>query len=90
MVEKDWIIVVAGDDDNRLAKMNAVFRTIDLTALVLSPSVAGIIFDFVSTEAAAAVIGIWNLVSVLIEYTLLILIYKEFPALANDKKIDAK
>lgn len=68
--------------------MNAVFRTIDLTALVLSPSFAGLIFDFASAEVTAAVIGIWNLVSVVVEYTMLILIYKKFPELAHDKKID--
>ena len=90
MVEKDWIVAVADGDDNRLANMNAVFRTIDLTALVLSPSFAGLIFQFVSTEAAAAVIGIWNLVSVVIEYAMLVLIYKEFSALSHDKKIDKR
>ena len=88
MVEKDWIVVVAGGDEDRLATMNAVFRTIDLTALVLSPSFAGLIFDFASPEVTAAVIGIWNLVSVAVEYTMLILIYKKFPELAKDKIID--
>ena len=88
VVEKDWIVVVAGDNENRLASMNAVFRTIDLTALVLSPSFAGLIFDFASNEVTAAVIGIWNLVSVVLEYTLLILIYNKFPGLADAKKID--
>ena len=88
MVEKDWIVVVAGNDDERLASMNAVFRTIDLTALVLSPSFAGLIFDFASSEITAAVIGCWNSVSVVIEYWMLIQIYKKFPELANDKKID--
>ena len=40
------VVVVASGDDNKLATMNAVFRTIDLTALVLSPAFAGLIFDF--------------------------------------------
>ena len=88
VVEKDWIVVVAGGDEDRLATMNAVFRTIDLTALVLSPSFAGLIFDFASAEVTAAVIGIWNLVSVVVEYTMLIIIYKKFPELAKDKIID--
>ena len=80
--------MVAAGNENKLATMNAVFRTIDLTALVISPSVAGFIFDFASDEAAAAVIGIWNLISVFIEYYLLILIYQEFPDLSNDKKLE--
>jgi iron-regulated transporter 1 len=30
VLEKDWIVVIAMDDQERLAKMNAVFRTVDL------------------------------------------------------------
>lgn len=26
VVEKDWIVVIAGDDNNRLANINSVFR----------------------------------------------------------------
>ena len=88
VVEKDWIVVVAGDDDERLASMNAVFRTIDLTALVLSPSFAGLFFDFTSSAVTAAILGCWNLVSVIIEYVMLKIIYNKFPELSNEKRID--
>ncbi len=30
VIEKDWIVVVSEDDQERLAQMNAVFRTLDL------------------------------------------------------------
>ena len=33
VLEKDWTVVVAMDDPEQLASMNAVFRTIDLTTL---------------------------------------------------------
>ena len=33
VLEKDWVVVVAMNDPERLASMNAVFRTIDLTTL---------------------------------------------------------
>ena len=47
---------IGGD---RLAAMNSVFRTIDLTCLVIAPLVAGLIFDWASTSIAAlAVAGI--------------------------------
>ena len=79
---------MAGNDDERLASMNAVFRTIDLTALVLSPSFAGLIFDFASSEITAAVIGGWNSISWVIEYWMLKKVYNKFRDLANNKKID--
>ena len=88
VVEKDCIIVVARNDDGKLAKMNAVFRTIDLTSLVLSSAFAGIVFDFTTHEMTAAVLGCWNLVSVVLEYWLLILVFKKFEELNNEKKMD--
>ena len=33
VLEKDWTVVVAKDDPEQLASMNAVFRTLDLTTL---------------------------------------------------------
>ena len=86
VIERDWIVIVASGDQNKLAAMNSVFRTIDLTALVISPAFAGIIFDFASDAAAAAIIGTWNVVSVFVEYYLLVKIYREFPDLAIEKK----
>ena len=77
VIERDWIVIVASGDQNKLATMNSVFRTIDLTALVISPAFAGFIFDFASDEVAAATIGTWNVVSVFVEYYLLVKIYKE-------------
>ena len=65
--------------------MNAVFRTIDLATLSLAPLSAGLVFDFVSTSAAAYFIAAWNLVSVIFEYLLLKAIYQEFPQLAHKK-----
>ena len=71
ILEKDWIVVVSRNDDDRLAQINAVFRTIDLTTLSIAPLTAGLVFDFVSNWAAAIFIAIWNLVSVIFEYLLL-------------------
>lgn len=83
VVEKDWIVVIARGDNNRLAQINSVFRTIDLTCLVLSPMVAGLLFDFISTGFTAVFIACWNVVSVCFEYWLLAQIYKDFPGLAH-------
>jgi len=32
-VEKDWVVVLTGNDKNMLAKMNGWFRTIDLVII---------------------------------------------------------
>ena len=89
-IEKDWIVVVSAGSDERLATMNAVFRTIDLTCQVVAPMAAGFVFDFASTEVAALAIAGWNVASVTLEFYLLILIYRKFPLLSNPKTFAPK
>ena len=85
VVEKDWIVVIAGGDDDKLAKLNSIFRTIDLVCLNLAPVLAGLLFSYTSYAVTAIVIAAWNLVSVVAEYLLLVAIYKQFPSLAHKK-----
>ena len=50
VVEKDWIVVIAGGDDDSLARLNMVFRTIDLVCLTATPVLAGILFSYTSYQ----------------------------------------
>ncbi len=43
---------------------------------MLAPIIGGLLFDFVSYATAALVIAGWNMISVIVEYTLLLLIYR--------------
>jgi len=89
VVEKDWIVVIAGDDEDKLASLNSIYRTIDLVCLTAAPSLAGILFTYSSSDTynsyviTAIVIGAWNVCSVIFEYLLLVSIYRQFPALAK-------
>ena len=83
------ILIHRGNDD-RLAQINAVFRTIDLTTLTLAPLTAGLVFDLGSTRAAAHFLAAWNLVSVIFEYLLLKSIYHEYPQLSRKKIFEEK
>ena len=88
VVEKDWIVVIAGNDQDRLATINTVFRTLDLVSNLLAPAICGVIFDFLAYEDAALFIAAWNLVSVAVEYGLLSLIYAENPQLAVKEHLE--
>ena len=89
-IEKDWIVIMADGSEERLAQMNAVFRTIDLTCLIVAPMIAGFLFDFASTQIAAATIAAWNVLSVCLEYYLILIIYRDFPALSATKTFTPK
>ena len=89
IIERDWIVVVSGGDNNRLTNLNSNFRTIDLSCNTLAPILAGLLFSETTYFVAAVVIGSWNLISVILEYLLLNAIYKEYPELSHKKAVDA-
>jgi len=66
-----------------LAKLNSIFRTIDLICLNLSPTLAGLLFYYTTYSFTALMILIWNILSVLVEYLLLISIYDQFGDLSK-------
>jgi len=85
IIQKDWIVVIAEDDTDRLAKMNSILRTIELTTYMLAPAAAGLLFTHLGFVVTGIVIAAWNLVSVSLEYLLLLLIYRKYPKLASFK-----
>ncbi|XP_043549570.1 solute carrier family 40 member 1-like isoform X4 [Chiloscyllium plagiosum] len=88
-IQRDWIIVVAGDSD-KLSSMNATLRQIDLLSKLLSPLAVGHIMANTFSVAGCGFIAGWNLFSMCFEYLLLQKIYKMTPGLAkkgdNQKK----
>ena len=66
--------------------MSAFLRRIDLLTNLAAPIITGQVMTFGSIIIGAIFIGIWNIVSMIIEYSLLRAIYQTVPALAEDKK----
>jgi len=78
-IEKDWIVVVAGNDKSLLANMNATTRTLDLFAKILAPMFVGFVMSYASLMVSAICIAVWNLLSVWVEFGLLYRIYLLVP-----------
>ncbi|XP_027721596.1 solute carrier family 40 member 1 [Vombatus ursinus] len=81
-IQRDWIVVVAGDDRSKLADMNATIRRIDQLTNILAPMTVGQIMTFGSPVIGCGFISGWNLVSMCVEYFLLWKVYQKTPALA--------
>ncbi|XP_038044954.1 solute carrier family 40 member 1-like [Patiria miniata] len=81
-IQKDWVVVLAGGNKERLAEMNATVRRIDLTVNILAPILVGQIMSFASMTVAGIFIAGWNLCSLILEYYLLLRVYKKVPRLA--------
>ncbi|XP_029689712.1 solute carrier family 40 member 1 [Takifugu rubripes] len=81
-IQRDWVVVVAGQDSNKLADMNATVRIIDQLTNILAPMLVGQIMAFGSHFIGCGFISGWNLCSMFVEYTLLWKVYKMTPALA--------
>jgi len=82
IIQKDWIVVVAGGDTDKLATMNSILRTIELTTYAIAPAVAGCLFTILGFGLTGLVIAGWNVLSVCLEYCLLARIYRKHPGLA--------
>ncbi|XP_017296297.1 solute carrier family 40 member 1 [Kryptolebias marmoratus] len=81
-IQRDWVVVVAGQDSSRLADMNATVRIIDQLTNILAPMLVGQIMAFGSHFIGCGFIAGWNLCSMCVEYTLLWKVYQKTPALA--------
>ncbi|XP_030066115.1 solute carrier family 40 member 1 [Microcaecilia unicolor] len=81
-IQRDWIIVVAGEDRSILADMNATLRRIDQITNILAPIAVGQIMTFGSVVIGCGFIAGWNLLSMCVEYLLLWKVYQKTPALA--------
>ncbi|KAI1457298.1 Ferroporti-1 [Annulohypoxylon moriforme] len=84
-VEKDWVVVVAGEDQGALSSLNAQMRRIDLLCKLLGPLFIALI-DGLSTKVAIIVNFAMNIASVTIEYYAIARVYYEVPALQESKQ----
>ncbi|ELU18806.1 hypothetical protein CAPTEDRAFT_5305 [Capitella teleta] len=87
-VERDWIVVIC-NDKHSLTSMSALLRRIDLTTKLVAPVLTGQIITYGSLIIGALFISIWNLISMVFEYNLLLKLYTSFPELAL-KNTDGK
>uniref|UniRef100_A0A8C7YT67 Solute carrier family 40 member n=1 Tax=Oryzias sinensis TaxID=183150 RepID=A0A8C7YT67_9TELE len=82
-IQRDWVVVVAGQDSSKLADMNATVRIIDQLTNILAPMLVGQIMTFGSHFVGCGFISGWNLCSMCVEYALLWKVYQKTPALAE-------
>lgn len=66
--------------------MNSIIRRIDLICKLFAPVVTGFIISFVSLTASALTLAIWNVVSVCLQYWLLMSVYNGIPALSESNQ----
>ncbi|CDP06418.1 unnamed protein product [Coffea canephora] len=87
LVEREWVVVISeGQHPGVLTKMNATIRRIDLVCKLFAPVVSGFIISFVSLTASALTLAIWNILSVCLQYWLLMSVYNGIPALSESSQ----
>ncbi|XP_007529060.1 solute carrier family 40 member 1 [Erinaceus europaeus] len=89
-IQRDWIVVVAGENRSKLADMNATVRRIDQLTNILAPMAVGQIMTFGSPVIGCGFISGWNLGSMCVEYFLLWKVYQKTPALAVKAALKAE
>lgn len=79
-VERDWVVVIAGGNDEARVELNAKMRRIDLLCKLLGPLAISTI-SIVSTLAAIWTTLVMNLLSVVFEYPFIRQVYGMVPEL---------
>ncbi|OJD29534.1 iron-regulated transporter [Diplodia corticola] len=83
-VERDWVIVIAQENEASLRVLNAQMRRIDLICKLAGPFFISML-DGVSTEMAILANLGMNLASILVEYFAIARVYTAVPALQQPK-----
>ncbi|KAK5686654.1 hypothetical protein LTS10_002777 [Elasticomyces elasticus] len=83
-VERDWVVIVAGGDEDRLRRLNSLMRRIDLFCKLMGPLAISLV-DGVSPKIAILVTAGMTLVSLPVEYFAIARVYKAIPALRIPK-----
>lgn len=66
-----------------IVAMTSKLRVIDLCTQILAPILTGQVMTWLGIQYGAVLIGVWNLLSVFVEYYLILKVYQEVPALKS-------
>lgn len=83
------VVIASGHPPAVLTGINSVVRRIDLSCKLLAPVFSGLVISFVSAQASAAVLALWNVASVGVEYWLFVSVYRGVPALSESNRVRA-
>lgn len=81
-IERDWVVVVAEGDEERLSTLNSQMRRIDLFCKLIAPLVVSLL-DTVSSELAIAGTGLLTIAAIPAEYFAIARVYHSVPALTT-------
>uniref|UniRef100_A0ACD5ZXA0 Uncharacterized protein n=1 Tax=Avena sativa TaxID=4498 RepID=A0ACD5ZXA0_AVESA len=88
LIEREWVVVICnGEPASVLTNTNSVIRRIDLSCKLLAPVLSGFVISFVSTQASAVALALWNVASVGLEYWLFVSVYNGMPALGENVQL---
>jgi len=90
-MEKDWVVVLYGNDSSHLASVNANVRTIDQVCQLCAPLLVGQLLFFTNYLTTALLVAGWNIFSGIIELLLLRVIHSSSDELQKPKvRMEAK
>ncbi|KAG8443029.1 hypothetical protein GDO86_011735 [Hymenochirus boettgeri] len=82
-IQKDWIVVITGDNRSQLAGMNATVRRMDQIISIFAPMSVGQVMTWASNVVGCGFILSWNLISLLLEFIFLSKVYQMVPQLST-------
>ncbi|KIV84338.1 hypothetical protein PV11_00122 [Exophiala sideris] len=84
-VERDWVVVIAHEDEARLQNLNAQMRRIDLFCKLVAPLAVALLDGWSPNVAVWSTLGT-NVISVGAEYFLIARVFNHVPELAERRR----
>lgn len=85
-VERDWVVVIADGDNELLRSLNARMRRIDLFCKLVGPLAISYLDAWFSLVDVVALLLVWNLISMFVEYHTILQVYNFYPLLHEPKE----
>nr|XP_047129718.1 solute carrier family 40 protein member 1 [Hydra vulgaris] len=82
-ISRDWVVVICQNNKDKLTKINAQMRRIDLTVAIIAPIAIGSLMSWISDLSGIGLICGWNILSVFSEYLQLRHVHNIVPELTK-------
>lgn len=84
-IERDWVMTIAGSNDQSLLRLNTIMRRIDLLCKLLAPLFVSLLTSTVGYPLSAVVLLAVGLFTMVFEFLFVKIVYRKFSVLENPR-----
>lgn len=84
-IERDWVMTIAGSNDQSLVRLNTIMRRIDLLCKLLAPLFVSLLTSTIGYPLSAVVLLAIGMFTMVFEFLFVKIVYRKFSVLENPR-----